>query len=27
MLFGKKPEVKMNPETQKKEANWWVPSI
>ena len=27
MLFGKKPEIKMNPETQKREANWWVPSL
>jgi hypothetical protein len=27
MLFGKKPEIKMNPETQKREANWWVPSV
>jgi dynein heavy chain len=27
MLFGKKPEIKMNPETQRREANWWVPSL
>jgi dynein heavy chain len=27
MLFGKKPEIKMNPETQKKEVNWWPESI
>ena len=27
MFFGIKPDVKMNPETQKKEKDYWIPSI
>lgn len=27
MFFGKAPETKMNPETQKKEKDYWGPSI
>jgi len=27
MFFGKPPETKMNPETQKKEKDYWAPSI
>jgi len=27
MLFGKAPVSKMNPETQKKEKDYWPPSV